>query len=100
MNKSGYEIPPTTPGNLGTMAIVYLISTPCTQETTTRFVPWGCCCGCSLAKGGTPAKFLIIDDGWQSVTENTSGYMGSQGVVTAGTQYVPCTSERARLTLA
>lgn len=25
------------------------------------------CIFCSLEKGGVPAKFVIIDDGWQSV---------------------------------
>ncbi|KAG0623571.1 hypothetical protein M758_3G184100 [Ceratodon purpureus] len=40
----------------------------------------------SLAGGGTPARFLIIDDGWQSIAaDNTS--KGDATAVTQGTQY-------------
>ena len=28
---------------------------------------------CSLEKGGVPAKFVIIDDGWQSVGMDPNG---------------------------
>eukprot|EP00897_Mesotaenium_endlicherianum_P005867 jgi/Mesen1/5308/ME000264S04334 len=42
----------------------------------------------SLAAGGTPAKFLIIDDGWQSVDiDEESGSSADEAAVTAGTQY-------------
>lgn len=30
-------------------------------------------CICSLEKGGTPPKFVIIDDGWQSVEMDSDG---------------------------
>eukprot|EP00850_Spirogloea_muscicola_P024058 SM000430S15905 [mRNA] locus=s430:25035:31120:- [translate_table: standard] len=40
----------------------------------------------SLAKGGTPAKFLIIDDGWQSVAAD-EGLDVDGAVITQGTQY-------------
>jgi raffinose synthase len=40
----------------------------------------------SLAEGGTPARFLIIDDGWQSIAaDNTSA--GDATAVSQGTQY-------------
>jgi len=38
----------------------------------------------SLAAGGTPARFLIIDDGWQSTGRDTDS---DATVVTVGTQY-------------
>lgn len=39
----------------------------------------------SLAKGGAPAKFLIIDDGWQSTADDEEAQ--KEAAVTAGTQY-------------
>lgn len=40
----------------------------------------------SLAEGGTPARFLIIDDGWQSVAAGDES-AGQSTAVTQGTQY-------------
>lgn len=34
---------------------------------------YGSFCICSLEKGGTPPKFVIIDDGWQSVEMDSDG---------------------------
>ncbi|CAI5479866.1 unnamed protein product [Closterium sp. Yama58-4] len=39
----------------------------------------------SLAEGNTPAKFLIIDDGWQSVAADS--HEDSSATITVGTQY-------------
>ncbi|CAI7793552.1 unnamed protein product [Closterium sp. NIES-53] len=39
----------------------------------------------SLAAGNTPAKFLIIDDGWQSVAADS--HEDSSATITVGTQY-------------
>eukprot|EP00475_Leptophrys_vorax_P028024 TRINITY_DN4024_c0_g2_i2.p1 TRINITY_DN4024_c0_g2~~TRINITY_DN4024_c0_g2_i2.p1 ORF type:complete len:760 (-),score=26.44 TRINITY_DN4024_c0_g2_i2:298-2427(-) len=39
----------------------------------------------SLAQGGTPARFVIIDDGWQKVAGD--GAVDSSATITQGTQY-------------
>jgi len=39
----------------------------------------------SLAQGGTPARFLIIDDGWQSIAADNT-LAGDATAVTQGTQ--------------
>lgn len=41
---------------------------------------------CSLSEGGTPARFLIIDDGWQSVAADTTLDSAETVAVTEGTQ--------------
>lgn len=41
----------------------------------------------SLSRGGTPAKFLIIDDGWQSVAADSQVDLSSMAAqVSQGTQ--------------
>jgi hypothetical protein len=67
---------------------------------------------CSLAEGGTPPRFLIIDDGWQQIgSENKEE--SNNAVVQEGAQYVTavaislgllvcaklCSGERAKLSL-
>lgn len=41
------------------------------------------CCYFSLSQGGTPPRFLIIDDGWQQIT---SGNKDANCVVQEGAQ--------------
>lgn len=41
---------------------------------------------CSLSEGGIPARFLIIDDGWQSVAADTTLDSAETVAVTEGTQ--------------
>ena len=64
---------------------------------------------CSLAEGGTPPRFLIIDDGWQQIgSENKEE--SNNAVVQEGAQYVTavainlgvcqlCSGEQAKLNL-
>ena len=42
----------------------------------------------SLAEGGTPPRFLIIDDGWQQIGSENKEESNSAVVVQEGAQYV------------
>lgn len=42
-------------------------------------------CKCSLSEGGTPPRFLIIDDGWQQIENKAKE--DANAVVQEGAQY-------------